>query len=209
MSNHTDTGHGVTDFMPHFDQQPHPETRYKRLKRPEFHAQDNHPRPPEEQVKFLKRHSCEIRMRYVEADCPGELLNQDAFYWGTLKGVGKVYVQMIVDVFCSLAFAKVYTSKMPIASADLLNDRVLAVLRGPERAGKSRVDRQRSGVLWSPWQPSLRALPAVARHRASHHSRSKPSYQRLRRAHEWHVPRRILPGLRPNDVVYQSWREPA
>jgi hypothetical protein len=43
----------------------------------------------------------------VEASRPGELLNQDTFYWGTLKGVGKVYVQVVVDVFCSLAFAKV------------------------------------------------------------------------------------------------------
>nr|WP_232199427.1 integrase core domain-containing protein [Thioalkalivibrio thiocyanodenitrificans] len=42
-----------------------------------------------------------------------------------LKGVGKVYVQVVVDAFCSLAFAKVYTSKMPITSADLLYDRVL------------------------------------------------------------------------------------
>src|SRR5262249_51454452 len=40
----------------------------------------------------------------VEASRAGELLNQDTFYWGTLKGVGKVYVQVIVDIFCSLAF---------------------------------------------------------------------------------------------------------
>ena len=25
--------------------------------------------------------------------------------WGALKGVGKVYVQVVVDAFCSLAFA--------------------------------------------------------------------------------------------------------
>jgi transposase InsO family protein len=31
----------------------------------------------------------------------------------------------VVDVFCSLAFAKVYTSKMPITACDLLHDRVL------------------------------------------------------------------------------------
>jgi transposase InsO family protein len=60
-----------------------------------------------------------------KATRPGELLNQDTFYWGTLKGVGKVYVQVVVDVFCSLAFAKVYTAKMPITAADLLYDRVL------------------------------------------------------------------------------------
>jgi len=53
------------------------------------------------------------------------LLNQDTFYWGTLKGVGKGYVQLVVDVFCTLAFAKVYTAKMPVAAADLLYDRVL------------------------------------------------------------------------------------
>ena len=34
-------------------------------------------------------------------------------------------VQVVVDAFCSLAFAKVYTSKMPITAADLLYDRVL------------------------------------------------------------------------------------
>jgi transposase InsO family protein len=39
--------------------------------------------------------------------------------------VGKVYVPLAVDVFCSAAFAKVYTSKMPITACDLLYERVL------------------------------------------------------------------------------------
>lgn len=59
-----------------------------------------------------------FRCRHVEASTPEELLNQDTFYWGTLKGVGNVYVQVIVDVFCSLAFVKVYTAKMPVTAAD-------------------------------------------------------------------------------------------
>ena len=79
----------------------------------------------DEQIRLLERHSCEFRMRHVEVSAPGELLNQDTFYWGTLKGVGKIYVQVVVDAFCSLAFAKVYTSKMPITAAELLYDRVL------------------------------------------------------------------------------------
>jgi len=101
------------------------ETRYKRLMRLEAHAQDDTVVLTEKQMELLERHSCEFRMRHVESNAPGELLNQDTFYWGTLKGVGKVYVQVVVDVFCSLAFAKVYTSKMPVTSADLLYDRVL------------------------------------------------------------------------------------
>ena len=39
-----------------------------------------------------------------EVNAPRELLNQDTFYRGTLKAVGKVYVQVVVDVFCLLAF---------------------------------------------------------------------------------------------------------
>lgn len=100
-------------------------TRYQRLMRLEKHAQDETIALSDEQVRLLERHSCEFRMRHVETNAPGQLLNQDTFYWGTLKGVGKVYVQVVVDAFCSLAFAKVYTSKMPITAADLLYDRVL------------------------------------------------------------------------------------
>ncbi|WP_018233308.1 IS481 family transposase [Thioalkalivibrio thiocyanodenitrificans] len=101
------------------------ETRHKRLLRLEARAQEDTFVLSDAQVRLLERHSCEFRMRHVETNGPGELLNQDTYYWGTLKGVGKVYVQVVVDAFCSLAFAKVYTSKMPITSADLLYDRVL------------------------------------------------------------------------------------
>jgi len=101
------------------------ETRTKRLLRLERSASDTTFVLTDEQVRLLERHSVDFRCRHVEASRPGELLNQDTFYWGVLKGVGKIYVQVVVDVFCSLAFAKVYISKMPITACDLLYDRVL------------------------------------------------------------------------------------
>src|SRR5262245_43091827 len=101
------------------------ETRLKRLLRLERHAQEATFVVSEEQLRLLERHSVDFRCRHVEASRPGELLNQDTFYWDTLKGVGKVYVQVVVDVFCSLAFAKVYTAKLPVTACDLLYDRVL------------------------------------------------------------------------------------
>jgi transposase InsO family protein len=101
------------------------ETRHKRLMRLERHAREKTFVLSDAQIRLLERHSSDFRSRHVEASRPGELLNQDTFYWGTLKGVGKVYVQVIVDVSCSFAFAKVYTSKMPITACDLLHDRVL------------------------------------------------------------------------------------
>ncbi len=79
----------------------------------------------DEQMHLLERAGSDVIPRHVESSASGELLNQDTFYWGTLKGVGKVYVQVVVDTFCSLAFAKVYTSKMPITAADTLYERVL------------------------------------------------------------------------------------
>jgi transposase InsO family protein len=101
------------------------ETRHKRLMRLERHAREKTFVLSDAQIRLLEQHSSDFRSRHVEASRPGELLNQDTFYWGTLKGVGKVYVQVIVDVSCSFAFAKVYTSKMPITACDLLHDRVL------------------------------------------------------------------------------------
>lgn len=101
------------------------ETRYKRLLRLEAEAQEQTFVLSDAQIRLLKRHSPEFRMRHVETSAPGELLNQDTFYGGQLKGVGKVYIQVVIDAFCSLAFAKVYTSKMPITAVDLVYDRVL------------------------------------------------------------------------------------
>ena len=99
--------------------------RYKRLMRLERGAREETFALSVDQIVLLERHSADFRLRHVQASRPGELLNQDTFYWGSLKGVGKVYVQVVVDVFCSLAFAKVYNSKMPVTACDLLYERVL------------------------------------------------------------------------------------
>ena len=61
----------------------------------------------------------------IETAHPGYLGSQDTFYVGTLKGVGRVYQQTFVDTYSKVAFAKLYTTKTPITSADLLNERVL------------------------------------------------------------------------------------
>ncbi|MFV0596906.1 IS481 family transposase [Shewanella sp.] len=61
----------------------------------------------------------------IETHHPGYLGSQDTFYVGNLKGVGRIYQQTFVDTYSKVAFAKLYTTKTPITSADLLNDRVL------------------------------------------------------------------------------------
>lgn len=61
----------------------------------------------------------------IETAHPGYLGSQDAFYVGTLKGVGRVYQQTFVDTYSKVAACKLYTTKTPITGVDLLNDRVL------------------------------------------------------------------------------------
>ncbi len=56
---------------------------------------------------------------------PGYLGSQDTFYVGTIKSVGRIYQQTFVDTYSKWAAAKLYTTKTPITSADLLNDRVV------------------------------------------------------------------------------------
>ena len=61
----------------------------------------------------------------IETAHPGYLGSQDTFYVGTFKGVGRVYQQTFVDTYSKVAFAKLYTTKIPITAADILNDRIL------------------------------------------------------------------------------------
>jgi transposase InsO family protein len=61
----------------------------------------------------------------IETEHPGYLVAQDTYYVGTIKGVGRIYQQTVIDTYSRVAFAKLYTSKHAITSADVLNDRVI------------------------------------------------------------------------------------
>jgi len=61
----------------------------------------------------------------IETEHPGYLGSQDTYYVGNIKGVGRIYQQTFIDTYSRVAFAKLYTTKHAITSADILNDRVL------------------------------------------------------------------------------------
>src|SRR6516162_2732089 len=56
---------------------------------------------------------------------PRLLRAQDTFYVGTLKGVGRIYQQTVIDTYAKVAFAMLYDRKTPITAAEILNDRVM------------------------------------------------------------------------------------
>jgi transposase InsO family protein len=80
----------------------------------------------EAQIAALERKREEqLECGEIETAHPGYLGSQDTFYVGNMKGVGRIYQQTFVDTYAKVAFAKLYTTKTPIAAADVLNDRVL------------------------------------------------------------------------------------
>ena len=101
------------------------ETRYKRLLRLEEEKGGQHVELTEEQIKLLEKANPCYRERKVESLYSGYLLCQDTFLVGTLKGIGRVYLQAVVDTYGSFAFGKLYTSKFPETAVDILYDRVL------------------------------------------------------------------------------------
>jgi transposase len=81
----------------------------------------------ESQLRLLRRYRGRLTdpEQHVEAPQPGFLLCQDTYFVGTIKGVGKIYLQSVVDAHCSLGFGKLHLSKLPMTAVDVLNDRVL------------------------------------------------------------------------------------
>jgi len=101
------------------------ENKYKRILRLEEEKNGTDIEFTAEQIRLLEKANPCFRERRVESAYPGYLLSQDTFMVGTLKGIGRVYLQNVVDTYGSYAFGKLYTSKLPETAADVLYDRVL------------------------------------------------------------------------------------
>ena len=100
-------------------------TKHERLLRLEKSVSESPVTLSDEQVRLLERFSPEFRERHIEAEHTGSLVAVDTFFVGTLKGVGKVYVQSVMDCHSRYAFGRLYTSKLPVTAVHVLNTDVL------------------------------------------------------------------------------------
>lgn len=100
-------------------------SKYERLLKLEEQASKKAIQLTPEQVAQIEKYNPCFRERHVESSRPGELLSQDTFYVGTLKGVGRVYLHAVVDTFSSYAFGFLHTSKQPEAAAAVVHNDVL------------------------------------------------------------------------------------
>lgn len=61
----------------------------------------------------------------IETEHPGYLVSQDTYFVGTIKGIGRIYQQTVIDTYSRVAFAGLYTEKTAITAAHMLNDQVV------------------------------------------------------------------------------------
>jgi len=99
--------------------------RYERLLKLEEKAHTEKIELTGAQVQAIEKYNPCFKERRIESSMPGELLSQDTFLVGTLKRVGKVYFQVVVDTYGSYAFGYLHTGKIPEHSAAILHNDVL------------------------------------------------------------------------------------
>lgn len=101
------------------------ENKYQRLLRLEEHQGKKKLPLTEDQIRLLERFDPEFKERHIETTCTGELVSIDTFMVGSLKGVGRVYLQTVIDCHNRYTWGRLYTNKMPVTAVHVLNNDVL------------------------------------------------------------------------------------
>ena len=100
-------------------------SRHDRLLRLEKTVREQKLDISDTQIRLLERFSPEFRERHIETRHTGDLVAVDTFFVGVLKGVGRVYLQSVIDCHSRYAWGRLYTSKLPVTAVHVLNEDVL------------------------------------------------------------------------------------
>jgi transposase InsO family protein len=105
-------------------------SKYERMLKLEEKALRDETAFSAETIEGIEKANPCFKERHVESSKPGETLCQDTLYVGALKGVGKVYMQTVVDTYGSYAYGYLHTGKLPEHSAAVIYNDVLPKYAG-------------------------------------------------------------------------------
>ena len=100
-------------------------SKHDRLLRLEKSVREQNFELTDSQIRVLERFSPEFRERHIETKHTGDLVSVDTFMVGSLKGVGRIYLQTVIDCHSRYAWGRLYTNKMPVTAVHVLNEDVL------------------------------------------------------------------------------------
>lgn len=100
-------------------------TSTERLLKLEEKVSGGQVQPSQEQLAALEKFNPCYLERSQESSAPGELLCQETLYIGTFEGMGKVYLQTVVDSYGSFAFGYLHTGRSPEHAVAILHNQVL------------------------------------------------------------------------------------
>ncbi len=100
-------------------------TKHQRLLRLEEHTRKAKIELTDEQIRLLEKFDPEFKERHIETRHTGDLVAVDTFYVGALKGVGRIYLQSVIDCHSRYAWGRLYTTKLPVTAVHILNTDVL------------------------------------------------------------------------------------
>ena len=78
-----------------------------------------------EQTSFIEKINPCFRERHLESTIPGGLLAHYYFSLGTYDTIGNIFMQVVVDTYCSYAFAHIHTGISPENQTFIINNYVL------------------------------------------------------------------------------------
>ncbi len=90
-----------------------------------------------------------------ESEGPGYCGARDTFSVGTLKGVGRISQQTVIDPYSKVAFATLYDRKTSLTAADLLNDQVIPFFETQEVPLSGILTDRGEGKHTKIWRKSL------------------------------------------------------
>jgi transposase InsO family protein len=75
----------------------------------------------DKQIRLLERFNPEFRERHIHAPFSGYLVAVDTFLVGSLKGIGRIYLQSALDCHSRFVWGRLYNSKLPVTAVHVLN----------------------------------------------------------------------------------------